>query len=60
MFELVKKVFDLHSSTGTNEIKESEEFHTYDNEEAEIAIHMLSVFIEELKDKFFPYFDTCT
>jgi hypothetical protein len=21
---------------------------------------MLSVFIEELKDKFFPYFDTCT
>ena len=56
----MKKVFDLHSSTGTNEIKESEEFHTYDNEEAEIAIHMLSVFIEELKDKFFPYFDTCT
>ena len=40
--------------------KKDEEFHTYDNEEAEIAIHMLAVFIEELKETFFPYVETCT
>ena len=59
LLELVKKVFDLHGASGS-EIKVEEEFRSYDNEEAEIAIRMLSVFIEELKDKFFPYFDTCT
>ena len=39
---------------------EIEELHTYDNEEAEVAIHMLSVFIEELKSSFFPYVELCT
>jgi hypothetical protein len=38
----------------------SDDIHTYDNEEAEIAIHMLSVFIEELKAHFYPYVETCT
>jgi hypothetical protein len=50
----VKVVFDTDQGT------QGDTYHTYDNEEAEIAISMLSVFIEELKDKFFPYFDTCT
>lgn len=47
-----------HNSTETE--NKEEELHTFDNEEAEIAIHMLAVFIEELKEKFFPYVDTCT
>lgn len=54
-------VFDVQGpATTTDTAEKEEEFHTYDNEECEIAIHMLSVFIDELKDKFFPYFDTCT
>ena len=56
MFNLVKIVFDIKKP----EDAAQETFHTYDDEEAEIAINMLSVFIEELKDKFFPYFDTAT
>ncbi|CAD8204866.1 unnamed protein product [Paramecium octaurelia] len=54
LFQLVQQVFKVHTGTA------DEEFHTYDNEEAEVAIHMLSVFIEELKESFFPYFDSCT
>ena len=54
----MKIVFDIKKP---EDIAQSQEtFHTYDDEEAEIAINMLSVFIEELKDKFFPYFDTAT
>lgn len=65
LFNLVKVVFDLQrgqlqpNSADTTGDKD-EAFHTYDNEEAEIAINMLAVFIEELKDKFFPYVETCT
>lgn len=64
LFSLVKIVFDLHGGQAKPNSADTEgkdeAFHSYDNEEAEIAIHMLAVFIEELKDKFYPYFDTCT
>jgi len=45
LFGLVKIIFDIKKPQEAV----STSYHTYDDEEAEIAINMLSVFIEELK-----------
>ncbi|CAD8128052.1 unnamed protein product [Paramecium sonneborni] len=55
LFQLIQQVFNMNSTGSEN----GKELHTYDNEEAEVAIHMLSVFIEELKQSFFPYVERC-
>ncbi|CAD8079878.1 unnamed protein product [Paramecium primaurelia] len=53
LFQLIQQVFNINTKESNKEL------HTYDNEEAEVAIHMLSVFIEELKQSFFPFVEKC-
>ncbi|CAK69294.1 unnamed protein product (macronuclear) [Paramecium tetraurelia] len=55
LFKLIQQVFNIN----TTESNKKKELLTYDNEEAEVAIHMLSVFIEELKQSFFPFVEKC-
>ncbi|CAK67710.1 unnamed protein product (macronuclear) [Paramecium tetraurelia] len=55
LFQLIEQVFNLNTTGSTNE----EELHTYDNEEAQVAIHTLSVFISELRQSFFPFVEKC-
>lgn len=35
------------------------ELHTFDAEETDVAIDMLTVFFEELKQSFFPFVESC-
>ncbi|CAD8070471.1 unnamed protein product [Paramecium primaurelia] len=55
LFQLIELVFNINSTDSSNE----EELHTYDNEEAQVAIHTLSVFIQEMKQSFFPFVERC-
>lgn len=63
LFNLVKVVIDTHIKLNSFDIDKPDEvdeitkesINTYETEEAEIAISMLNVFVEELKELYFPY-----
>lgn len=63
LFQLVQNVIDTHIKLNSFDIDKPDEadeiakesINTYETEEAEIAISMLNVFVEELKELYFPY-----
>jgi len=57
LFAMVNKIFEIDYES---EVEDVSNINTYNTEEAEVAINMLSVFIEELKEKFAPYVEDAT
>lgn len=63
LFKLVTNVVETHIKLNSYDIEApdnaeeiaKESINTYETEEAEIAISMLNVFVEELKESYVPY-----
>jgi len=54
LFRLVKEVFLINENPELTSVK------TYDQDEADIAINMLEVFIDKIGKNFLPFIDECT
>ncbi len=63
LFKFVTNVIETHLKHSNFDIDEPEKaedlakesINTYETEEAEVAISMLNVFVEELKEDYYPY-----